>query len=62
MKIVAGDFNGDKKTDIASLGIPGSGIDFQIFSSTGSSFTAPARWAYLPTWTWGSMKLAGGTS
>jgi hypothetical protein len=46
MRFVAGDFNGDGRTDIASFFNDGNGdINIDVFRSTGTAFVGPERWA-----------------
>jgi hypothetical protein len=61
-KAVAGDFNGDRKTDVACLYRNSDGsITMWVFKSTGSAFVREKWWASAPTgWTWSRMKLTAG--
>ncbi|HXG64578.1 MAG TPA: M12 family metallo-peptidase, partial [Blastocatellia bacterium] len=60
MKVLAGDFNGDGKTDVMKFDVPSSGISqlgLWVGLSTGSSFNG-TRWA---TWdTYRDMKVLAG--
>jgi len=61
MKPIAGDFNGDGKTDFAELGKQTDGhADLQVFISTGTAFYSPAQWLNLTGWGWDGMKIFTG--
>jgi len=60
MRVVAGDFNGDGKSDVASIGVPGDGADIVVFLSTGSSFGTGTRWQHMVGWPWNTIKPIAG--
>jgi hypothetical protein len=62
MKVVAGDFNGDGRWDIAAIGngVDGHSVDLLVATSTGASFNPIGNWRHADGFGWGGMMPVAG--
>ncbi|MFJ3777546.1 FG-GAP-like repeat-containing protein [Streptomyces sp. NPDC090075] len=60
LKPIAGDFNGDGKTDLGLLARAGSSSNLWIFNGTSSGLSASPTLAWTDTWTWENLKPFAG--